>query len=1314
MKIFVAGLRLMLPLLTLVWSLNLNAQVDRPLGGGTLDGWKNLPNDSDLMRARDEAAGQLAGTISVNGKTVDRKSVRSSEIIKSHNVTLVGKRPAEKISGATIIFEVSGVAGVYCHWCILVQNYETGAFHFIKLGPSSTVPLNDLYQRKLSEVRDDPNVDFGFAPTTSSSSSSSESPSWATAVGTGAAGAAALAAAAKILAAALSKRRRPEEDEEEPEDEDPERSAGHLLHLSADHLQLTMGKSTDLEVRVFQVLANGSYRQAKGSTIDLQPSGDWADCLDLRPTSGTDTLQAHLTLQRYPQTPSTTLQVTASTATGHHSASIRLTAPQAPTLECKPENLELIAESGTPQEIIIWIENAGDQDWQFEAAFHQTDAPISLQLEATESHFAKRLLLTDTVPAGSQRPLQPRMGYDLIIKAHPREAQASAEPLEPLERHLTTVVLWEGLFLWSSMGTHGQDREIAANDAVTKPTRLEFQAMVLGSDGKMETNPAALNLDQLQFGPSEGAEARSRNLADAAQLQFTFEAFRNTQVPGVVFQASATKAIPGDGSPELIDYSALLPGQREDRFSLKLPLTLLLLSTEPGSEAWQVELDRCTRIIEAYIPPGHQARFRDLLAQRKMTLGAEGLYELRRRIWSIAYELILAKGGEGFQNEALWADRVVSLLEWTQWGADLAFGAVSSVALGPYAPFAQQVKTQITSALVLIAEGKSPESWLDLAGGNLWDQLKSTVEGKIIDPDMISKLGTDKKALIWAVYCTYYFAKGVWYEKKSIADAALDTLREVRDELLASFLGQRVGSKYPQADNTKPADPSKPVDPVKPTDPLKPSASTQPANPSKPTQPSKPAEPAKPVQPTKTAEPPEPAEPTKPTNPASQEDQPNPSDQPAPSPPNQPTAPKQDPDSAPKPEQKPEQKPAEKPEQKPEPKRPTTEERNQAWKDAQRIGKQKVAEFQQTLQQGSAEEKRAAALEIQADKQALWEINRSADDATKQAMNAEMQKIYTETDQRTKIDLALELNAQRQRRIAEAEKAGNQNLVALLKSAPEIKPDDISVFNPTNPSATIKVGADRDVTMRYPPQPGDIVRVEVLNGHKPSTFQYGRVNADGTVTAKNAAGEEVHIQPDPVDVPHQTLKKAYEKHFYETATGQKAPPSSKAVEDFAKRHDQACTDRLHPESYGRFTSDLETAMHGPGSNFSDSEQVGQAMSYKGQERFKDAETFRNSGDHLRAETELAEGMRQMTKQWNNQVINRRTTAQDLNKNLTLPPVDAKLQKAIDIMNEVGSGKTTPAQAELNLQQLGYTPSDVAHDVGKQVELLQKLVTQPNA
>lgn len=1153
-------------------------------------------------------------------------------------------------------------------------------------------------------------------PSAPKSDDETEIAPWQVAVGAGAAGAAAVAVAATMMAAISRRVRRRKEDQ--PDDESEEEDVvGHVLQVSDQDLSLRPGESATLEVKVHEVTRAGAFRRAAKASLQLIPDGSWSGSIRVRPAKGGATLKAVVSLEGKPGPGTGVLQVKASTPSGDHSTTVRLSLTAEPTLECDPEQVELAAMGGGSAGFTVWVENPGESQWAFDASFEDGDVPISLELKDTEKPAAKHLMLTEAVPAGTQRPDWARDSHKLILTAR-RISENDTREEQPLERHVRAVLLWEGLFL-ASTGRSSDERWHLTADGTPDSAEVDFYALALDATGKPEEDPQRLGLDRLAFEPGECDSERNRNLAEAAELESRFVKFRRLNESYAVYRIQAKRRLPGNGDAIHLPWRAALPGRDPETFSIDVPLSLETEDTEPLSKSWEIELARCRRIIDEYVPPGHRQKFHQRVDQRKMLLGAEGLCALRKKIWSVAYELILAEGAEGYKAEALWADRVVTLLEYTQWGADLAFGAVSNMALGPFAPFAQLLKTQVTSVLVAHAEGVEPDAWLDTA----WNQAKGFAEGKVVDVDTISKLGTQNKAVLWSIYCGYYFFKGIFYDKKSISDAALDTLREVRDEALGAFFGKRLrgsvdsgavrSGKPADAESSKPADPSK----VKAVD-----TGTHKAGSSPDIQAPDAAKPGSPPPATSVkAKAPQGQAPRIPTqgSPEPGVDAPRTAS-------SQATAVKPSGEAAAPPKENGTPSPTEsKPStadaspkvpadsSKLAPAKPPLPERNKAWETARQDGKQKVESFRKALQEGTPDQKKAAALAIQIDKQALWEINRSGDDKTKQAMIDQMKRIYDEVDRKTKQDLADQLNENRARQIEQLRKSGRGAEADILARAPDLKPDDIEVFNPTNPRKEIKVGADRDVTMRYTPRPGEYVNVPMPG--KPGSYVLGKVDPDGMVSVRNARGKEVKVKAEDVDVPYSMLENAYNRHFYENVTGKPAATASKQeIEHVAHEYDQCCTDRLHPEAYGRFPWDLETAIGKPGQQFTDPQQVGQAAAFKGHHWFRKAEAARASGNHAEAETNMAEGMRQMTKQWKNQVGKRREALSGPPHNLSLKPADARLQKAISIMEGVEKQACTPAEAEARLMEIGYTPDSVATDVGKQIETLQKLQPAPQS
>ncbi|NIS37352.1 MAG: hypothetical protein GWN73_43025, partial [Actinobacteria bacterium] len=77
--------------------------------------------------------------------------------------------------------------------------------------------------------------------------------------------------------------------------------------------------------------------------------------------------------------------------------------------------------------------------------------------------------------------------------------------------------------------------------------------------------------------------------------------------------------------------------------------------------------------------------------------------------------------------------------------------------------------------------------------------------------------------------------------------------------------------------------------------------------------------------------------------------------------------------------------------------------RREAWEQLRARGKQNVDEFERVIAEGG--DARAAALRVQADKNALRQINGRSEDA-RAAMNAQMRQIYDEVDDKVLREVA--------------------------------------------------------------------------------------------------------------------------------------------------------------------------------------------------------------------------------------------------------------------------------------------------------------------
>ena len=111
------------------------------------------------------------------------------------------------------------------------------------------------------------------------------------------------------------------------------------------------------------------------------------------------------------------------------------------------------------------------------------------------------------------------------------------------------------------------------------------------------------------------------------------------------------------------------------------------------------------------------------------------------------------------------------------------------------------------------------------------------------------------------------------------------------------------------------------------------------------------------------------------------------------------------------------------------------------------------------------------------------------------------------------------------------------------------------------------------------------------------------------------------------------------------------------------------------------------------------------MAHKGNEWYEKAHQIEHSNPS-EAEGYRAEGMRQTSKQYDNQVKARVEALRSQGVEVKTNP---NLEGAMGEMKKVERGEQSPAQAEANIKKLGFdSPEQVGYESGKYLESLQKL------
>ncbi|MHB8707195.1 MAG: hypothetical protein ACYC77_11890, partial [Coriobacteriia bacterium] len=481
-------------------------------------------------------------------------------------------------------------------------------------------------------------------------------------------------------------------------------------------------------------------------------------------------------------TPPETISVSATATLGAKKlqASVTIGVEKPPVIDIRPDVFECAVSSAMTTEVFVWIENPGELEWAFTAKWKDGDRPLA------RFEIERQTASTATVTVTEDAAKLPDTGF-------PKEASTlvitgTAEGWDPLERYLRVIVSREGLFL-DPVGRHPEDGSYhVLADGKGEPVDLDLRVYVRDAAGVIQRDDGLAS--SLEFTPTDEPGSRSRHGAEVSGLAIDFSGMRPIEPPSATWKVSIKNPIPGDVPLLPVRFLVAAPGQEDtEKFSKPLTLGLEPSREAPGGPDWQIEYNRCKEIIFEYVPLKWQPDLSRILERRARHLGADGLYALRHQIWGIAQNLTLGEGGQGYHDEAKWANRITTVLEYAEWAGDIAFHAATAHFIGPWAALGvAQLKQLIVSAIVAYEEDKTPDQWF-------WDNvgaLPAILEGQAIDVDKFSKLTQNNKIKAWALFVAYHFFKNYLYNGKSFTDSLIEAGRAARDEAIAAWLGQKL------------------------------------------------------------------------------------------------------------------------------------------------------------------------------------------------------------------------------------------------------------------------------------------------------------------------------------------------------------------------------------------------------------------------------------------------------------------------------------------------------------------------------------------
>lgn len=480
--------------------------------------------------------------------------------------------------------------------------------------------------------------------------------------------------------------------------------------------------------------------------------------------------------------PNLGLRATLKDGAQTYAQNLLLKVPPNAELDAKPDPVEFTIKSGLALPVKVAIANPGPDRWTFRAEYDKKARQLATIVMKPVD--AGQVLLT-LKEAGLDPPHDGANTESAVLKIF-----ADQKGRESLERDITVLVAQEGLFVANT----GRDDEaklfkVYANGK-GRTTDIDFRLFVQDAATKKIQNltKRAEVLSSISVEALEVKDSVAGRLLEAGHFNKQLAGIRASNEPSGILRLSFPKELPSDGRIVPCDLRIRYQGRTETAFTAIVTIGIVTSENGPGSRDWQIELGRCQEVITRFMPATYQAKMQALLDKRKMTLGPEGLHQLRNKIWMVAAELTLAEGARGYEDEARWANYITEFLEWSQWAGDMAFGAVLGTYLGPYGSFAStQLKSLIISAINAYQDGQSAEEWL---WGNLCT-IPGILEGKVIDVDTFEKLGVESKAKVWAIYVSYHFLKNL-YNGQTVIEALKNTAKEAGGNVLAGWLSAEV------------------------------------------------------------------------------------------------------------------------------------------------------------------------------------------------------------------------------------------------------------------------------------------------------------------------------------------------------------------------------------------------------------------------------------------------------------------------------------------------------------------------------------------
>lgn len=471
---------------------------------------------------------------------------------------------------------------------------------------------------------------------------------------------------------------------------------------------------------------------------------------------------------------------------------ILLKAPE-PKIHLSQKSIIIAENSSDHPRIKAWVSAVDEGEWEFSvhpvADLESAVADAKCKkITGRECHIK---IKADNVEEGAGQSVTSELQVYASNKLTGTNAAAS----------ISVTAAKEGLILVSQTpiriaadGESETEIEIAAVRAIHGKFTTDFDLLSeiffsteLTTTSKTSAN--AFSTAKLEFLPKsylEADEACWRNI----------KGFSEGGLSSFSYRVKTSRFLPGQG--ESFNATAHL-GDRSGKHKLAIPLMLDVDLMQTASRAWEKELQRC-RMMVSKLPEKHQAKMSAMLEKRSMFLGAQGLFELRRRIWTMGQTLWEAEGLSGYESVEQWAGYIEDTLNFSQWTGRMAtdFLLANKLKMGVFAAMAAgELYDLLLSGIKAYQDDKSFDAWIE---ESFWREIKEMVVdmgAMALEPDrFVAKFSNNKKviAIAWSVQFVYHFTANLSVHKLSVIDAAKKAAMTVATAAALKFLAKKAAS----------------------------------------------------------------------------------------------------------------------------------------------------------------------------------------------------------------------------------------------------------------------------------------------------------------------------------------------------------------------------------------------------------------------------------------------------------------------------------------------------------------------------------------